>query len=205
MNALELLQYQLGIKSDGIFGKGTLKAVTKHFELSNVRAAHFFGQLGHETGDFKIFTENLNYSKEGLLKIFKKYFTPEEAALYERKPEMIANRVYANRMNNGPESSGDGWKFRGRGAIQLTGRDNYTKFATWKKDLSIIENPDVVASKYAFESAMYFFDINRLWSICDVGVDDDTITKVTKKINGGSHGLEDRKEKTIKYYYWLTD
>ena len=106
-------------------------------------------------------------------------------------------------MGNGPEASGDGYKYRGRGAIQLTGKSNYEAFAKYQGDPEIVSKPDVVSTKYAFESAMYFFESNKLWAICDKGVNDAAILELTKRINGGTHGLDDRKEKTKKYAGWL--
>jgi putative chitinase len=116
---------------------------------------------------------------------------------------MIANKVYGGRMGNGDEKSGDGYKYRGRGAIQLTGKSNYQAFSTYIKDPEVMTNPDVVATKYAFESAMFFFETNKLWAICDKGVNDAAILELTKRINGGTHGLDDRAEKTKKYASWL--
>jgi putative chitinase len=106
-------------------------------------------------------------------------------------------------MGNGAEASGDGWKYRGRGALQLTGKANYKAFSDYLKNPLIMEQPDLVAGELAFESAMFFFDKNKLWEICDKGVNKDTILALTKRINGGTHGLADREEKTIKYYGWL--
>ena len=202
--SLKSLQTKAGVTADGAFGPGTLKAGMAYYKLTPERAAHFFAQTAHETGGFKAFSENLNYSASGLLGIFKKYFTTEALAkAYERKPEKIANRVYALRMGNGSEALGDGYKFRGRGALQLTGKANYEAFAEYLKKPEIMTTPDLVATEYAFESAMFFFDRNKLWDICDKGVSDETILALTKRINGGTHGLEDRKEKTNKYYGWL--
>lgn len=202
--SLKSLQEKIGVTADGAFGPGTLRAAMKFYKFTPARAAHFFAQTAHESGDFKAFSENLNYGAKGLLGIFKKYFPTEaKAAEYERKPEKIANLVYANRMGNGDEASGDGYKFRGRGALQLTGKDNYKAFADYMKQPEIMDNPDLVATKYSFESAIFFFDKNKLWSICDQGVSDATILALTKRINGGTHGLEDRKQKTYKYYEYV--
>mgnify|MGYP001273125863 FL=1 len=202
--SLKSLQEKIGVPADGAFGPGTLRAAMKFYKFTPARAAHFFAQTAHESGNFKAFSENLNYGAKGLLGIFKKYFPTEaKAAEYERKPEKIANLVYANRMGNGDEASGDGYKFRGRGALQLTGKDNYKAFADYMKQPEIMENPDLVATKYSFESAIFFFDKNKLWSICDQGVSDASILALTKRINGGTHGLEDRKEKTYKYYEYV--
>ena len=162
------------------------------YEINTVnRAAGFLAQCGHESAGFTILKENLNYSAEGLNKIFKKYFpTLASAQPYHRQPEKIANKVYGGRMGNGPESSGDGYKFCGRGAIQLTGRDNYTKFAqsvgiTVEEAVADLETLDG-----AIESACWFWKTNGLNAICDT----DDIVKMTKRINGGTIGLEDRKK-----------
>ena len=203
--SLKSLQTKIGITADGAWGPGTFKAAMAFYKLSPVRAAHFFAQTAHETGGFKAFSENLNYNAKGLMGIFKKYFPDAAtAAKYERKPEAIANHVYASRMGNGPESSGDGWRYRGRGALQLTGRDNYKAFADYCKRPDVMSNPDLVATELAFESAMFFFERNKLWAICDQGVTDAAILSLTKKINGGTHGLADRSDKTKKYIGWAT-
>ena len=202
--SLKSLQAKIGIAADGAFGPGTLKAAMAYYKMTPERAAHFFAQTAHESGNFKAFAENLNYGASGLTTTFKKYFsTTEKALLYERKPEKIANLVYGNRMGNGDEASGDGFKFRGRGALQLTGKDNYKVFSEYLKKPEIMTNPDLVATEYAFESAIFFFDRNKLWDICDKGVNKDTILALTKRINGGTHGLADREEKTLKYYGYL--
>ena len=203
--SLKNLQTKIGISADGSWGAGTFKAAMAYYKLTPVRAAHFFAQTAHETGGFKAFSENLNYSTKGLRGIFGKYFPSDAiASQYERKPEKIANRVYASRMGNGPESSGDGWRYRGRGALQLTGKDNYKAFADYCKRPDVMSNPDLVATELAFESAMFFFERNKLWAICDQGVTDAAILSITKKINGGTHGLADRSEKTKKYIGWAT-
>lgn len=202
--SLKSLQARIGIAEDGVFGTGTLKAAMAYYKMTPERASHFFAQTAHESGNFKAFAENLNYSTSGLTTTFKKYFpTTEKALLYERKPEKIANLVYASRMGNGDEASGDGYKFRGRGALQLTGKDNYKVFSEYLKKPEIMTNPDLVATEFAFESAIFFFDKNKLWDICDKGVNKDTILALTKRINGGTHGLADREEKTLKYYSYL--
>jgi len=201
--SLKNLQSKIGVNADGAFGPGTLKAAMAYYKMTPERAAHFFAQTAHETGGFKAFSENLNYSADGLQKIFGKYFPGLLEEQYARNPEKIANRVYADRMGNGAEASGDGWKYRGRGALQLTGKSNYKAFSDYLKNPLIMEQPDLVAGELAFESAMFFFDKNKLWEICDKGVNKDTILALTKRINGGTHGLADREEKTIKYYGWL--
>ena len=201
--SLKSLQERAGVAADGAFGPGTMKAGMALLKLTPIRAAHFFAQTSHETGGFKAFSENLNYSAQGLQGIFGKYFPGTLEESYARQPEKIANRVYADRMGNGNEASGDGWKFRGRGALQLTGKANYEAFAKYLGNNEVMENPDLVATKYSFESAMFFFERNKLWAICDKGINDAAILELTKRINGGTHGLEDRKAKTYKYHQFV--
>jgi len=202
--SLIALQKKIGITADGNFGPATLKAAATHFNLSKNRAVHFFAQTGHETGDFKIFVENLNYSKEGLMSTFHKYFPTDTVAnQYAHNPQKIANKVYANRMGNGPETSGDGFKYRGRGALQLTGKDNYKAFSIYCHRPDVITNPDIVATELSFESSLWFFNNNHIWTLCDQGITDSIIVQVTKKINGGTIGLPDREAKTHLYASWL--
>jgi putative chitinase len=197
------LQAKCSLPADGKWGPGTFKAAKDYFKLSTAQAAHFFGQCAHESGGFKVFQENLNYSDKGLNGIFKKYFpTLASTAGYARKPEKIANKVYANRMGNGPESSGDGYKFRGRGPIQLTGKSNYTQFAQDIGRPDVLTNPDIVATELAFESALWFFNKNGLFAIADKGVTDAVIGQITRRVNGGTHGLDDRIKKTKQYAAW---
>jgi putative chitinase len=174
------------------------------FELNTpLRLAHFLAQAGHESGGFKAVNENLNYGAKGLLGIFKKYFpTQEKALLYERKPEKIANLVYGGRMGNGAEPTGEGWKFRGRGYIQLTGKDNYKAFDAVVAE-SIVDNPDLVATKYPLLSAAWFFHKNGLHKIADQGATDAVVTSVTKRVNGGTIGLADRIKHFKEYYNLL--
>ena len=181
-----------------------IPGVMSKFEINSpLRLAHFLAQCGHESGGFRLTKENLNYSAKGLMGIFKKYFPTEALAKqYERKPEKIANKVYGGRMGNGPESTKDGWKFRGRGYIQLTGKDNYSAFDKFVDD-DILSNPDLVATKYPLMSAAWFFNKNGLWSICDKGADDATVTAVTKRVNGGTIGLADRIKHFKEYYALL--
>jgi putative chitinase len=201
--SLKSLQAKIGVGADGAFGPGTMKKAMEFYKLTPVRAAHFFAQTAHESGDFKAFSENLNYSAQGLQGIFGKYFPGNLEESYARNPEKIANRVYASRMGNGDEKSGDGFKFRGRGALQLTGKDNYVAFAKYLGKPEIMTHPELVATEYSFESAMFFFDKNKLWEICDKGVNDAAILALTKRINGGTHGLEDRTNKTKKYFEYV--
>lgn len=169
-----------------------LNTVANYYEmdLNPKRLAGFLSQIAHESGGFNFVIENLNYSAKGLMTTFKKYFPTEDIAKqYERKPEKIANKVYANRMKNGSEESGDGYKFRGRGLIQLTGRDNYTKFSealgiSLDETVAYLETPNG-----AVVSAAWFWDNNKLNAYCDR----DDFIGLTKRINGGTIGLEDRK------------
>ena len=165
---------------------------------TSLRLAHFLAQAGHESGGFRVTQENLNYGAKGLTNTFKKYFkradnTIDEpkAAAYAKKPEKIANLVYGGRMGNGPESSGDGYKFRGRGYIQLTGKDNYTAFGK-SIGVDMLVNADLVATTHALTSAAWFWTKNKLNEIADTGATDEVVTKITKRVNGGTIGLADR-------------
>jgi len=176
--------------------------IIKHNINSSLRLAHFLAQCSHESGGFKILTENLNYSAEGLKKIFSKYFPGNLNESYARKPDKIASRVYGNRMGNGDESSKDGWTYRGRGYIQLTGKDNYKAFDATVEE-NILTNPDLIVTKYPLISAAWFFTKNKIWEVCDKGADDATVTAVTKKVNGGVIGLDDRIKHFKEYYNLL--
>ena len=187
-----------------------IPGVMDKFQINTpLRLAHFLAQCGHESGGFRLTKENLNYSAKGLMGIFKKYFTKADktpdtakAALYERKPEKIANLVYGNRMGNGAESTGDGAKFCGRGYIQLTGKDNYTAFGkSINEDLTV--DPTVVASKYALLSAAWFFSKNGLHKLADGGATDAVVTQITKRVNGGTIGLADRIKHFKEYHALL--
>ena len=262
------LQEKLGLNADGIFGKGTEKAVklfqiekgltsdgivgnttweklmgkpqslqpsvpstsytskgTLNFSLDKLRGhipdnvidqipdtakrfgidtplklAHFLAQCGHESGGFKVTQENLNYSAQGLRNIFPKYFPGNLAESYQRNPQKIASRVYGSRMGNGAEPTGEGYKFRGRGYIQLTGKDNYTAFGKSINE-NVTSNPDVVATKYPLLSAAWFFSKNCLKKCVDAS--DATVTNVTKCVNGGTIGLSDRLKHFKEYYNLL--
>jgi putative chitinase len=175
----------------------------KKFNITTpLRLAHFLSQCGHESGGFRLVNENVNYSAAGLKGIFGKYFPGNLAESYARQPQKIASRVYGGRMGNGTESTGDGYKFRGRGYIQLTGKDNYTRFGRFIGE-DTVANPDLVATKYPLASAAFFFDSNKLWSICDKGSDNATVTAVTKRVNGGTIGLADRIKHFNEYYNLL--
>ena len=199
-----------GLKLDKLKGHvpqvviDSIPEVASKFGINTpLRVAHFLAQCGHESGGFRLTQENLNYSAKGLNGIFRKYFPTEaSAAAYARNPQKIANKVYGNRMGNGPESSGDGYKFRGRGYIQLTGKENYTAFGK-SIGVDIPSNPDSVASKYALASAAWFFSKNGLHKIADEGASDIVVTKITKRVNGGTIGLADRIKHFKEYYHLL--
>lgn len=182
---------------------GQLPIVMSKFELNtSLRLAHFLAQCGHESGNFKLVQENLNYSVQGLQNIFGKYFPGNLEESYARQPQKIASRVYANRMGNGDEASGEGWKYRGRGYIQLTGKDNYKAFSAAINE-DCVANPDLVATKYPLASAAWFFHKNGIHKIADGGATDAVVTSVTKRVNGGTIGLPDRIKHFKEYYSLL--
>ena len=164
---------------------------------NNLKLAHFLAQCAHESGNFKVVQENLNYSASRLLQIFGKYFNSEQAEQYARQPEKIASRVYANRMGNGSEATQDGWKYRGRGYIQLTGKSNYKAFGDFIGE-DCVDSPDLVSTKYSLLSAAYFFKHNNIWDLC-IDDSDKTVATITKRVNGGTNGLDDRINK-FKYF-----
>tara|TARA_R110002050_G_scaffold197559_1_gene332421 strand:- start:4118 stop:4726 length:609 start_codon:yes stop_codon:yes gene_type:complete len=199
-DALKQLQSKIGTHPDGAFGKQTAKAIANHYVLNAERGAHFLGQLVHESGTFKYTQENLNYSTASILKVFAKYFDSEsDAETCARNPQALADRVYGGRMGN----EGQGYLWRGRGFLQCTGKNNYTQFAADMNLPDVMTNPDLVATDYSMESAIWFFDRNKLWDIADEGVNDDTIKRLTKRINGGTNGLKHRATETKKIYEWL--
>lgn len=179
--------------------------VASKFEINTpLRLAHFLAQLAHESGGFKSVYENLNYSAERLKVIFPKYFKQLGLAeSYARKPELIGARVYGGRMGNGDEGTREGYKYRGRGYLQLTGKSNYAQFDKFVNE-DIVANPDLVATKYPLLSGAWFFHKNKINAISDRGSADEVVTAVTKAVNGGTHGLEDRKSRFKKYYASLT-
>jgi putative chitinase len=179
-----------------------LPVVINKFNINTpLRLSHFLAQCAHESGNFKVVNENLNYSASGLIKTFGKYFPNNLAESYAKKPEKIASRVYGSRMGNGDESTKEGWKFRGRGYIQLTGKDNYVKFAESINE-DIVSNPDLVSEKYPLTSAAWFFRNNCL-NRCDEGDTYDVVRKVTRCVNGGFNGLEDRWKHFKEFYNLL--
>ncbi len=180
-----------------------LLIVMKDYNINTInKLSNFLGQVAHESGNFKFTVENLNYSAEGLLKVFPKYFSKDIAAIAARKPEVIANIVYSNRMGNGDRASGDGWKYRGRGYLMLTGKVNYKAFGDYiGKDL--LKEPDLVATKYALTVAGWYFETKRLWHIADRGIDEETIKIISRRVNGGLIGISDRISKTKVIHSFL--
>jgi putative chitinase len=166
--------------------------------MTPLRLAHFLAQCDHESQGFKRTVENLNYSAAGLLKTFSRHFQGVSEQ-YARQPEKIANRAYSDRLGNGNEQSGDGWRFRGRGFIQLTGRDNY-KRAGIDLGVDFIRNPNLVATDCPLSTALWFFKVNNLFEVCDRGATEQVVKDVTRRVNGGTIGLDDRIKKFN--YYW---
>lgn len=200
-DALRKLQQKVGVVPDGEFGPNTARAIARVYELSEFRAAHLLGQAAHESGMFRLTRENLNYSIEAMMRVWPNRFPNEiSAAPYERNPRALADKVYANRMGNGDN---DGHLWIGRGFLQLTGKDNYKAFAADMRLPEILQDPSLLEEDYAFETALWFFQRNNLFRIADKGVDEDTIKEITKRVNGGYHGLNERIEYTKKIYNWL--
>ncbi|MFC4636512.1 glycoside hydrolase family 19 protein [Dokdonia ponticola] len=173
------------------------EAILDQYEINTpLRKAHFLAQISHESGSFKYVSENLNYSAKALYAVFRKYFpTLAAAEAYARQPEKIANKVYANRMGNCDEASGEGWKYRGRGLIQLTGKDNYRSFSA-DAGQDFVANPSLVAQpEWALASACWFWKKRRINRYADA----DDIHMVTKLINGGFNGLEHRQHFLDEY------
>lgn len=198
-----------GLKLDRLRGKvpdaviAQIPDCAAKFQINTpLRLAHFIAQCGHESAGFTAKQENLNYSADGLNKIFGKYFRTVNASAYARQPEKIASRVYASRMGNGDEASREGYKYRGRGYIQLTGKSNYMEFDKVVAD-DITSNPDLVASKYALLSAAWYWNSRSLNTSADKGSSDAVVTEITKKVNGGTIGLSDRIKHFKEYYALL--
>lgn len=201
-DAMKKLQEKCGVPADGAFGPNTARAIAKHYELSPERAAHLLGQASHESGGFKLVRENLNYSAETMCRVWPSRFkTVEDAAPYARNPEALADKVYSNRMGNG---EGEGHVWIGRGFLQLTGKDNYKNFSEDMRFPEVMQDPSLVETDYAMDTAMWFFEKNGLWAIADEGVNEDTIKRITKRVNGGYTGLDHRVKDTTKIYGWLS-
>lgn len=200
--AMKKLQERCGVAADGAFGPNTARAIAKHYDLSPNRAAHLLGQAAHESGGFTITKESLYYSTpERLCKVWPSRFkTVEDAMPYAKNPKALADKVYSNRMGNG---EGEGHIYIGRGFIQLTGKDNYRSFASDMRVPEVMNDPSLVETDYAFESAMWFFEKNGLFKMADNGIGADNIKAITKRVNGGHHGLDDRINQTQKIYGWL--
>jgi putative chitinase len=194
-----------GLKLAGLSGKlpdfviAQIPATAAEFGItSNLRLAHFLAQCALESTGFTATVENLNYSAGRIPQVFPKYFKNVNPAGYAHNPQKLGSRVYANRMGNGDEASGDGFRFRGRGYIQLTGKNNYTSFSTFVGE-DCVANPDLVATKYPLASAAFYFNSNKIWAICDKGASDGVVTQVTKAVNGGTHGLPQRLQNFKKF------
>ena len=196
---------------DGLTGKlpaaviAQIPDTAREFGITtNLRLAHFLAQCALESTGFTATVENLNYSAQRLLQVFPKYFRGVDPNAYARNPEKIGNRVYANRMGNGDEASGDGFKFRGRGYIQLTGKNNYTSFSKFVGE-DCVANPDLVASKYPLASAAFYFNSNNIWALCDRGADDATVTRVSIAVNGSPpHAVPERIQNFRKFIQALS-
>jgi putative chitinase len=202
-NAMRKLQTKIGANADGEFGPNTARAIVDHYKLSSERGAHLLGQASHESGEFKLTKENLNYSVPSMMRVWPSRFPSESTAKpYARNPKALADKVYSGRMGN-EEGTGDGSLYIGRGFLQLTGKNNYEKFAAKMGAPQVMEDPSLVETDYAFETAQWYFDENNLWKICDKGVNDSTIKRITKRVNGGYHGLTDRATRTKQIYSWL--
>jgi len=199
---MKKLQEKVGVGADGHFGKNTARAIAKHYELSSERASHLMGQASHESGQWRFTRENLNYSAESMMRVWPSRF-PDLASCegYSRNPSALADKVYGGRMGN---DANEGSVYIGRGFLQLTGKNNYRAFSSDMGLPDIMTDPDLVSTDYAFDTALWFFQKNKLFDIADDGVNDDTILKITRRVNGGTHGIVDRNGKTKKIYEWLT-
>ena len=202
-DALKSLQSKCGCCSiDGSFGPNTARAIVKHYELSPERGAHLLGQVVHESGSFKLTRENLNYSAESMMRVWPSRFpTKESAEPYARNPKALAENVYFGRMGN--DSKEKASLYIGRGFLQLTGFSNVKAFASDMGKPEVIEDPSLLEKEYAMDTAIWFFQKNNLWKICDEGVNDSVVKKLTKKINGGYTGLDHRIKETNKIYEWV--
>jgi putative chitinase len=200
--AMKLLQGKCGITTDGSFGPNTARAITAHYKLTPERAAHLLGQAAHESGGFKLTRENLNYSADVMCRVWPSRFkTVEDAAPYARNPKALAEKVYFGRMGN--DTTEKASLYIGRGFLQLTGYDNHKAFAHDMNAPEVLTDPSLLEGELAFETALWFFEKNGLFKIADEGVSDDTIKRITKRVNGGTHGLDHRTEETNKIYGWL--
>ena len=201
-DALKSLQSKCGCSPDGSFGPNTARAIVKHYELSPERGAHLLGQGVHESGSFKLTKENLNYSVEAMMRVWPSRFpTKESAEPYAKNPKALAENVYFGRMGN--DSKEKASLYIGRGFLQLTGFNNVRSFASDMRLPEVMDDPTLLEKEYAMDTAIWFFKKNNLWKICDEGVSDSVIRKLTKKINGGYTGLDHRIKETKKIYEWV--
>jgi len=207
--ALRLLQEKCGCIADGAFGPNTARGIAKYYELSPVRGAHLLGQVVHESGSFRYTKENLNYSVDALMKVWPNRFPDEKTAEpFARNPKALAEQVYfdENRGKNyklGNDTKEKASLYIGRGFIQLTGYNNVKAFANDMRAPEVVGDPSLLEEDYAMDTAVWFFNKNNLWKICDEGVTDDVIKKLTKRINGGYTGLDHRIKETKKIHAWL--
>ena len=201
--AMKILQEKCGVSADGDFGPNTARAIAKHYDLAPERAAHLLGQASHESGGFKLTRENLNYSAERMCQIWPNRFKSLEAAApFARNPKALAEKTYLNRMGNDtPEKAS---LYIGRSFLQLTGYDNYKAFAHDMNRPDVLTDPSLLEGELAFDGALWFFERNKLFQIADEGVNEDTIKRITKRVNGGYHGLDHRTEETTKIFGWLS-
>ena len=199
---MERLQEKIGSTPDGAFGPNTARAIAKFYELSPERGAHLLGQAAHESSNFKLTKENLNYSVASMMRVWPSRFpTKESAEPLARNPKALAESVYFDRMGNDTKEKAS--LYIGRGFLQLTGFRNHKSFAADMALPEVLEDPSLLETEYAFETALWFFKRNDLFKIADDGVNDATIKKITKRVNGGYHGLEDRINKTKKIFNYL--
>tara|TARA_R100001440_G_scaffold10579_9_gene19289 strand:- start:232 stop:849 length:618 start_codon:yes stop_codon:yes gene_type:complete len=200
--AMERLQEKIGSTPDGAFGPNTARAIAKFYELTRERGAHLLGQAAHESANFTLTKENLNYSVASMMRVWPSRFpTKDSAEPYARNPKALAEKVYFDRMGNDTKEKAS--LYIGRGFLQLTGFRNHKSFAADMALPEVLEDPSLLETEYAFETALWFFKRNDLFKIADDGVDNETIKKITKRVNGGYHGLEDRIDKTKKIFNYL--
>ena len=200
--AMERLQEKIGSTPDGAFGPNTARAIAKFYELTRERGAHLLGQAAHESANFTLTKENLNYSVASMMRVWPSRFpTKDSAEPYARNPKALAEKVYFDRMGNDTKEKAS--LYIGRGFLQLTGFRNHKSFAADMALPEVLEDPSLLETEYAFETALWFFKRNDLFKIADDGVNDETIKKITKRVNGGYHGLEDRINKTKKIFNYL--
>ena len=200
--AMERLQEKIGSTPDGAFGPNTARAIAKFYELTPECGAHLLGQAAHESANFTLTKENLNYSVASMMRVWPSRFpTKDSAEPYARNPKALAEKVYFDRMGNDTKEKAS--LYIGRGFLQLTGFRNHKSFAADMALPEVLEDPSLLETEYAFETALWFFKRNDLFKIADDGVNDETIKKITKRVNGGYHGLEDRIDKTKKIFNYL--